>query len=46
MPTFIFKCPKCKEKKELLVPADKKVECEKCHVEMVKVPSTFGFTIK
>jgi len=46
MPIFEFICPKCKEKKELFVPADKKPKCDKCKVFLVKLFSRFGFKIE
>lgn len=46
MPIFDFICPKCKTKKELFVPADKKPKCDKCKTELKKLPSKFGFKIE
>ena len=52
MPTFDWKCPKCKKVYINLaltleeVNQEKKFKCEVCKVEMEKLPGAFSFVIK
>jgi putative FmdB family regulatory protein len=47
MPIYEYKCPKCGEKIELIVPFDHKApQCPKCQEPMQMQFGSYGFQIK